>query len=77
MELHVWGLTDSDADRAHNDAKTKARAHLTRAEVEVIRHIGSPCPIRRREPKAIAQNATYSQAWALYESAGGFRGDQP
>lgn len=77
MELHVWGLTDSDADHAHNDAKTKAETHLARAEVKVIRHVGAPCPIRRREPRAIKQAATYSQAWALYESAEGFQGDQP
>lgn len=69
MELHVWGLTEQDADRAQTDAEAKHAAEIEAAErVSVTRTIGMPCPIRRRDPRAVAQAATYHMAWALYPS---------
>lgn len=69
MELHVWGLTDQDADRAQADAKAKHPARFERARfVNITRTIGGACPIRRRDQKAIAQDASYHKAWALYPS---------
>ena len=48
MYLHVWGLTERHADRAHDEAKAKLQAQLDREEnVKVIRTVGNPCPIGR------------------------------
>lgn len=67
VELHVWGLTEQDADRAQADAKAKHPAMFERAEsVNVTRTIGGACPIRRRDQEATAQGASYNKAWAIY-----------
>jgi hypothetical protein len=69
VELHVWGLTELDADRARADAEAKHAEAFERAQhLNVTRTIGMPCPIRRRDSNAIAQAATYHMAWALYPS---------
>jgi hypothetical protein len=78
MYLHVWGLTEKDADRAHDDAKAKLRGQLNdEKNVQVIQTVGNPCPIGRRDPDAIAQDASHHMAWALYESDETNEGSQP
>jgi hypothetical protein len=78
MYLHVWGLTEKDANRAHEEAMAKLGTRLTaEGDVEIVRTVGNPCPFGRNDPNAIAQGVSYQRAWALYETNRTNEGSQP
>jgi hypothetical protein len=65
VELRVWGETRTDAQTAAHKADTAPSArHWHVADTAAT--VGGLCPIRRRDPLALAQGADYGWAWAVY-----------
>ncbi|MGH3626188.1 MAG: hypothetical protein ACRDRL_01905 [Sciscionella sp.] len=65
VALRVWGCTEDDIKRAEANARHYQFAHSWHI-VEIIPSTGAPCPIPKRDPIALNQNALYDAAWAAY-----------
>ena len=65
VTLRLWGCTKDDIKRAEANARQDSFARLWTI-VEVLPSSGTPCPIPRRDPIALNQNALYDAAWAAY-----------
>ncbi len=65
VRLSVWGLSEQDAELAYHAARHSPSGNLWHI-VEVERAVAQHCPIRRHDPRALAQGADNGHAWAAY-----------